>query len=116
MKSIALVVVATAVLFAGVRAIGEGTLDADSFQGIFQGIGRMFETIPTEQIDESRLMGRWHQMYKAAINFDVFRTQMFCPVAYCLLHCCLCTSCDFSQAESRYGQGRLHDRGGISCD
>jgi hypothetical protein len=25
-------------------------LDADSFTGIFQGIGRMFETIPTEQV------------------------------------------------------------------
>lgn len=43
----------------------------------------MFETVETEEVEESRLMGRWFQMYKAAINFDVFRTQMFCPVAYC---------------------------------
>ena len=45
----------------------------------------MFETVPTESIEQSRLMGKWHQMYKAAINFDVFRTQMFCPVTYCKL-------------------------------
>lgn len=23
-------------------------------------------------------------MYKAAVNFDVYRTEMFCPVAYCM--------------------------------
>lgn len=52
----------------------------------------MFETVETEEVQESRLMGRWFQMYKAAINFDVFRTQMFCPVSYCTSCCSVASS------------------------
>ncbi|KAI1725877.1 LiPocalin-Related protein [Ditylenchus destructor] len=47
------------------------------------GIGQMLQN-PMETIDvpSQLIMGRWFQVYKAAVNFDVYRTQMYCPVAY----------------------------------
>ncbi|EYB93163.1 hypothetical protein Y032_0185g1024 [Ancylostoma ceylanicum] len=64
-------------------AIGENAMDLNTITGIIGGIGRMLETsVDTINVPSELIMGRWFQMYKAAINFDVFRTQMFCPVAY----------------------------------
>ncbi|ETN68982.1 hypothetical protein NECAME_01092 [Necator americanus] len=58
-------------------------MDLNTITGIIGGIGRMLETsVDTINVPSELIMGRWFQMYKAAINFDVFRTQMFCPVAY----------------------------------
>ncbi|KAK6055264.1 hypothetical protein COOONC_07231 [Cooperia oncophora] len=58
-------------------------MDINTITGIIGGIGRMLETnVDTINVPSELIMGRWFQMYKAAINFDVFRTQMFCPVAY----------------------------------
>ncbi|PIO76389.1 hypothetical protein TELCIR_01539 [Teladorsagia circumcincta] len=66
-----------------VLAIGENTMDINTITGIIGGLGRMLETnVDTINVPSELIMGRWFQMYKAAINFDVFRTQMFCPVAY----------------------------------
>lgn len=39
--------------------------------------------IDTINVPAEMVMGKWFQMYKAAMNFDVVRTTMFCPVAYC---------------------------------
>lgn len=61
--------------------IGNG-FDVDAIIGMFSGVAQMFTQNPTVDVNTDRLMGKWFQMYKAAINFDVFRTQMFCPVAY----------------------------------
>lgn len=51
---------------------------------LISGIGHMLQN-PMETIDvpSQLMMGRWFQVYKAAVNFDVYRTQMYCPVAYC---------------------------------
>jgi len=64
------------------NAIGEGVLDINSLGSIFRGFGDIFSNVNTTEVDTRGLMGRWHQMYKAAINFDVFKTQMYCPVSY----------------------------------
>ncbi|CAJ0914058.1 unnamed protein product, partial [Mesorhabditis belari] len=66
-----------------VAAIGENAMDLQTITGIIGGIGNMLgSTVETVNVPAKLLMGKWHQMYKAAINFDVFRTQMFCQVAY----------------------------------
>lgn len=51
---------------------------------MFAGIGQMIQN-PVETIDvpSDLIMGRWFQMYKAAVNLDVYRAQTYCPVAYC---------------------------------
>lgn len=53
---------------------------------MFSGIGQMIQH-PMETIDvpSNLIMGKWFQVYKAAVNFDVYRTQIYCPVAYCKL-------------------------------
>jgi len=66
-----------------VFGIGESVMDVNTFAGIIGGIGNMLKNnVETIDVPRDMIMGRWFQMYKAAINFDVFRTQMFCPVAY----------------------------------
>jgi len=66
-----------------VEAIGENPMDINAIAGIIGGIGNMLQhNVETVDVPSSAIMGRWFQMYKAAVNFDVFRTQMFCPVAY----------------------------------
>jgi len=66
-----------------VMAIGENPMDINAIAGIIGGIGNMIQNkVETVDVSRDQIMGRWYQMYKAAINFDVFRTQMFCPVAY----------------------------------
>ncbi|KAI1732382.1 LiPocalin-Related protein [Ditylenchus destructor] len=58
-------------------------MDFQNFAGMITGIGQMLQN-PMETIDvpSQLIMGRWFQVYKAAVNFDVYRTQMYCPVAY----------------------------------
>uniref|UniRef100_A0A914S0G3 Uncharacterized protein n=1 Tax=Parascaris equorum TaxID=6256 RepID=A0A914S0G3_PAREQ len=59
-------------------------MDISALAGIIGGIGNMLKNnVETINIPSKQIMGRWFQMYKAAINFDVFRTEMFCHVAYC---------------------------------
>lgn len=66
-----------------VAAIGENALDINTITGIIGGLGKMLETkVETINVPAEMLMGRWYQMYKAAVNFDVVRTQMYCPVVY----------------------------------
>ncbi len=55
-------------------------------------------------------------MYKAAINFDVFRTQMFCPVAYCKQSSAFMMFFFSSQTEFGDGGGRILYRGELSRD
>uniref|UniRef100_A0A0N5ARL0 Lipocln_cytosolic_FA-bd_dom domain-containing protein n=1 Tax=Syphacia muris TaxID=451379 RepID=A0A0N5ARL0_9BILA len=58
-------------------------MDINTIAGIIGGIGNMLQnTVETVNIPSNQIMGRWFQMYKAAVNFDVYRTEMFCPVAY----------------------------------
>ncbi|MFH4973679.1 hypothetical protein AB6A40_000388 [Gnathostoma spinigerum] len=66
-----------------VLSIGENPMDLNTITGIIGGIGNMLQNrIETIDIPSKAIMGRWFQMYKAAVNFDVFRTDMFCPVSY----------------------------------
>uniref|UniRef100_A0A915KFU1 Uncharacterized protein n=1 Tax=Romanomermis culicivorax TaxID=13658 RepID=A0A915KFU1_ROMCU len=64
------------------KAIGEGVLDVNALLGIVSGLGNIFKDLNTTDISIDRLLGKWHQMYKAAINFDVFQTNMYCQIAY----------------------------------
>jgi len=57
-------------------------LDLNALLGIFSGMANIFTDLNTTDINIDRMMGKWHQMYKAAINFDVFQTNMYCEVAY----------------------------------
>uniref|UniRef100_A0A1I7ZAN6 Lipocln_cytosolic_FA-bd_dom domain-containing protein n=1 Tax=Steinernema glaseri TaxID=37863 RepID=A0A1I7ZAN6_9BILA len=64
-------------------AIGENPMDLNTFAGIITGIGHMLQNnVETIDLPSKMIMGRWFQMYKAAVNFDVYKTQMFCSVAY----------------------------------
>jgi len=65
-----------------VQAIGEGVVDLNTVLGIFGGMANIFTNFNTTDVEIDRIMGKWHQMYKAAINFDVFQTNMYCHVAY----------------------------------
>jgi len=65
-----------------VHSIGEGVLDVNALLGIFSGMANLFIDVNTTDINIDRLTGKWHQMYKAAINFDVFQTNLYCQVAY----------------------------------
>ncbi|VDM96319.1 unnamed protein product [Thelazia callipaeda] len=58
-------------------------MDINALAGIIGGISNMIQNnVETINVPSSQIMGRWYQVYKAAINFDVYRTEMFCPVAY----------------------------------
>ncbi|VDN51804.1 unnamed protein product [Dracunculus medinensis] len=58
-------------------------MDFNTITGIIGGISNMIQNnVETIEVPASTIMGRWFQMYKAAVNFDVYRTEMFCPVAY----------------------------------
>lgn len=52
---------------------------------MFRGFGDIFQDVNTTDVNTDGLMGKWHQMYKAAINFDAFKSQIYCPVEYCKL-------------------------------
>ncbi|VIO87014.1 Uncharacterized protein BM_BM6183 [Brugia malayi] len=66
-----------------VEAIGENPMDINALAGIIGGISNMMQNnVETIDVPSSQIMGRWYQVYKAAISFDVHRTDMFCPVAY----------------------------------
>lgn len=66
-----------------VNSIGENPMDFQNFAGMISGIGHMLQTqIDTIDVPSQLIMGKWHQVYKAAVNFDVYRSQMYCPVAY----------------------------------
>ncbi|TMS37222.1 hypothetical protein L596_004199 [Steinernema carpocapsae] len=68
---------------APLSAIGENPMDLNTFAGIITGIGHMLQNnVETIDLPSKLMMGRWFQMYKAAVNFDVYKTQMFCSVAY----------------------------------
>jgi hypothetical protein len=63
--------------------VGENPMDMQTFAGIINGIGYVLENpIDTIEIPADLFMGKWYQIYKEAINFDVYRTQMYCPIAY----------------------------------
>ncbi|VDK42336.1 unnamed protein product [Anisakis simplex] len=58
-------------------------MDINTLTGIIGGLGNMIQNnVQTIKVPSKFIMGRWFQMYKAAVNFDVFRAEMFCPVAY----------------------------------
>uniref|UniRef100_A0A8R1TUG9 Lipocalin domain-containing protein n=1 Tax=Onchocerca volvulus TaxID=6282 RepID=A0A8R1TUG9_ONCVO len=66
-----------------VESIGENPMDVNAIAGIIGGISNMMQNnVETIDVPSSQIMGRWYQVYKAAIAFDVYRTDIFCPVAY----------------------------------
>ncbi|KAI6202501.1 hypothetical protein M3Y96_00955600 [Aphelenchoides besseyi] len=70
-------------LFRSAMAIGENPMDLQTFAGVITGIGHMLQNqVETVDVPSDLIMGRWFQVYKAAVNFDMYRTQMYCPVAY----------------------------------
>jgi|UniRef100_A0A914QBL9 hypothetical protein len=63
--------------------IGDNPFDIQSITGIISGLGHMIEhPIDTIEIPSQLFMGKWFQVYKAAVNFDIYKTQMYCPVSY----------------------------------
>ncbi|KAE9553150.1 hypothetical protein FO519_003629 [Halicephalobus sp. NKZ332] len=63
--------------------IGDNPFDIQTITGIITGLGHMVEhPIDTIEIPSQLFMGKWFQVYKAAVSFDVYKTQMYCPVAY----------------------------------
>ncbi|OZC11041.1 hypothetical protein X798_01867 [Onchocerca flexuosa] len=66
-----------------VESIGENPMDVNAIASIIGGISNIMQNnVETIDVPSSQIMGRWYQVYKAAIAFDVYRTDMFCPVAY----------------------------------
>jgi len=66
-----------------VNAIGENPMDLQNFANVITGIGHMLQNqLDTIDVPSDLIMGRWFQVYKASVNFDMYRTQMYCPVAY----------------------------------
>ncbi|KAL3105352.1 hypothetical protein niasHT_026085 [Heterodera trifolii] len=66
-----------------VFGIGENPMDFHNIAEIFTGIGQMIQhPAETVEVPSSLIMGKWFQVYKAAVNFDIQRTQMYCAVSY----------------------------------
>ncbi|CAG9539681.1 unnamed protein product [Cercopithifilaria johnstoni] len=58
-------------------------MDINALAGIIGGISNMMQNnVETIDVPSSQIMGRWYQVYKAAISFDVHKADMFCPIAY----------------------------------
>uniref|UniRef100_A0A1I7S9H2 Lipocln_cytosolic_FA-bd_dom domain-containing protein n=2 Tax=Bursaphelenchus xylophilus TaxID=6326 RepID=A0A1I7S9H2_BURXY len=63
--------------------IGENPMDLQTMAGVITGIGHMLQNqVDTIDVPTSLIMGKWYQVYKAAVNFDMYRNQMYCPIAY----------------------------------
>uniref|UniRef100_A0A7E4VR29 Lipocln_cytosolic_FA-bd_dom domain-containing protein n=1 Tax=Panagrellus redivivus TaxID=6233 RepID=A0A7E4VR29_PANRE len=63
--------------------IGDNPFDLKTLTGLISGIGHMIEhPLNTIEIPSQLIMGQWFQVYKAAVNFDLYKTQIYCPVAY----------------------------------
>ncbi|VDK76295.1 unnamed protein product [Litomosoides sigmodontis] len=66
-----------------VESIGENPMDINAIAEIIGGISNMMQNnVETIDVPSSQIMGRWYQVYKAAISFDVHKADMFCAVAY----------------------------------
>jgi len=66
-----------------VNGIGENPMDFQNIASMITGLGHIIQNpIDTVDVPSQMLMGKWHQVYKAAVNFDVYRSQMYCQVAY----------------------------------
>jgi len=73
-----------AVALGVVSGIGENPMDFQNIASMITGLGHMIQNpIDTVDVPSQMLMGKWHQVYKAAVNFDVYRSQMYCQVCYC---------------------------------
>ncbi|MCP9265883.1 Condensin complex subunit 3 [Dirofilaria immitis] len=71
------------VIVSYVETIGENPMDINALAGIIGGISNMMQNnVETIDVPSSQIMGQWYQVYKAAISFDAYKTDMFCPVAY----------------------------------
>nr|CAD2189120.1 unnamed protein product [Meloidogyne enterolobii] len=71
------------ILNINVNAIGENPWDIQNFAEIISGIGQMIQN-PAETVDvpSALIMGKWFQVYKASVSFDINRPQMYCAVSY----------------------------------
>jgi len=77
------VIFLTALIALSEAGIGDNPFDVQTITGIITGLGHMIEhPIDTVEVPSQLFMGRWFQVYKAAVSIDVYKTQMYCPVAY----------------------------------
>ncbi|KFD52999.1 hypothetical protein M514_06115 [Trichuris suis] len=65
-----------------IMCIGEDLLNSKTLLGLLGGFSHMFQKFERHEIDVDKALGRWHQVYKAAVNFDQFQSNMYCHVAY----------------------------------
>uniref|UniRef100_A0A1I8BFZ3 Lipocln_cytosolic_FA-bd_dom domain-containing protein n=1 Tax=Meloidogyne hapla TaxID=6305 RepID=A0A1I8BFZ3_MELHA len=83
MLSILIIFIFVSSLTLNINAIGENPWDIQNFAEIISGVGQMLQN-PAETVDvpSALLMGKWFQVYKASVSFDINRPQMYCAVSY----------------------------------
>ncbi|CAI4225557.1 unnamed protein product [Auanema sp. JU1783] len=58
-------------------------MNINAITGLFSGLGKMLTSkVEYINVPEEQLMGKWFQMYKASVNFDNLKNQMYCPISY----------------------------------
>ncbi|KRY91309.1 Condensin complex subunit 3 [Trichinella pseudospiralis] len=65
-----------------VFSIGEDLLNSKTLLGLAGGFTSMFKKFPRQEIELDKVLGKWFQMYRAAVNLDQFQSTMYCHVAY----------------------------------
>ncbi|XP_003377765.1 conserved hypothetical protein [Trichinella spiralis] len=65
-----------------VFSIGEDLLNSKTLLGLAGGFTSMFKKFPRREIEVEKVLGKWFQMYRAAVNLDQFQSTMYCHVAY----------------------------------
>ncbi|KRZ59031.1 Condensin complex subunit 3 [Trichinella nativa] len=57
-------------------------LNSKTLLGLAGGFTSMFKKFPRREIEVEKVLGKWFQMYRAAVNLDQFQSTMYCHVAY----------------------------------
>ncbi|KRX27602.1 Condensin complex subunit 3 [Trichinella nelsoni] len=61
-----------------VFSIGEDLLNSKTLLGLAGGFTSMFKKFPRREIEVEKVLGKWFQMYRAAVNLDQFQSTMYC--------------------------------------
>ncbi|KRZ69074.1 Condensin complex subunit 3 [Trichinella papuae] len=61
-----------------VFSIGEDLLNSKTLLGLAGGFTSMFKKFPRQEIEVDKVLGKWFQMYRAAVNLDQFQSTMYC--------------------------------------
>ncbi|KRY79170.1 Condensin complex subunit 3 [Trichinella pseudospiralis] len=61
-----------------VFSIGEDLLNSKTLLGLAGGFTSMFKKFPRQEIELDKVLGKWFQMYRAAVNLDQFQSTMYC--------------------------------------